>query len=97
MGQYHEIVRQLRPLVYSLDLNNPPSTVTVLHLESRASKINDLTNRGTVDVKWRVLEFGHLQSSALKYRGLLGMTPWQTVLKFTADCQAPRSGSKENV
>jgi hypothetical protein len=41
-----------------------------LHLESRAEKIYDATNRGTVDVKWRVLVFGHLPSSVVKSRGL---------------------------
>jgi hypothetical protein len=44
--------------------------VSVLHRESRASKIYDVTIRGTVDVKWRVLEFAHLLSSAVKCRGL---------------------------
>jgi hypothetical protein len=44
--------------------------VSVLHLESRASTIYDATNKGTVDVKWRVLEFAHLLSSAGKSRGL---------------------------
>jgi hypothetical protein len=54
--------------VYSLGRNNPPRIV--LHLESRASKIYDVTNRGTVYVKWRILEFAHLVSSAVKCRGL---------------------------
>jgi hypothetical protein len=68
--------------------------VSVLHLESHASKIYDVTNRGTVDVKWRVLEFGQLLSSAVKCRGFAttGITSWQTALKWTADCQVPRSG-----
>jgi hypothetical protein len=51
-----------------------PPTIKVryrcLHLEIRTSKMYDLPNRGTVDVKWRVLEFGHLLSSAVKCRGL---------------------------
>jgi hypothetical protein len=34
------------------------------------AKIYDATKRGTADVKWRVLEFGHLPSSTVKYRGL---------------------------
>jgi hypothetical protein len=42
----------------------------------------DVTNRGTVDVKWQVLEFGHLLSSAVKCRGLPGITSWQTALKW---------------
>jgi hypothetical protein len=55
---------------YSLGLNNPRRRVSVLHLDSRASKICDVTNRGIVDVKWRVLEFADLLSSAVKCRGL---------------------------
>jgi hypothetical protein len=51
--------------VYSLGLNIPPRTVTVLHLESRASKIYDSTNKETADVKWRELDFSLLLSSAL--------------------------------
>jgi hypothetical protein len=35
------------------------------------SKIYDATNRDSVDVKWRALEFTELPSSALKYCGLL--------------------------
>jgi hypothetical protein len=64
------MVCQLRPWVYSLGLNKTIRCVYVLHLESRAAKIYDVTNRGTVDVKWRVLEFGHLPSSAVKWCGL---------------------------
>jgi hypothetical protein len=57
----------------SLSLNNPYLSylsVSVLHLGSRTSKIYDVTNRGTVDVKWRVLEYFHLLSSAVKCHGL---------------------------
>jgi hypothetical protein len=34
------------------------------------TKIYDVTNRGTVYVKWWVLEFAHLPISAVKCRGL---------------------------
>jgi hypothetical protein len=37
--------------------------VYVLHLESRASKIYDSTNREAVDVKWLELDFNPLLSS----------------------------------
>jgi hypothetical protein len=40
--------------------------ISFVHLESRASKIYDTTNRGTVDVKWQELDFTHLLSSTFK-------------------------------
>jgi hypothetical protein len=36
-------------------------------LESRASKIYDASNRWSLDVKWRVLDFTPLLNSALKW------------------------------
>jgi hypothetical protein len=77
-GKYHEMVCQLRPFVYCVGLNNPPR---ICLTESRASKIYDVTNKGTVDVKWRVQEF------AVKWHELpqTGITHWQTALKRTAD------------
>jgi hypothetical protein len=50
----------------------------------------DLTNWGTVYVKWRVLEFGHMPRIATT-----GIPSWQIAVKWTADCQAPRSGCQE--
>jgi hypothetical protein len=41
--------------------------VSVLHFESRASKIYDSSNRGPLEVKWRELEFTLLLNSALKF------------------------------
>jgi hypothetical protein len=40
--------------------------VSVLHMKSCASKRNDASNRGSLDVKWWELDFTHLLSSALK-------------------------------
>jgi hypothetical protein len=61
------------------------------------SKIYDATNRGTVDVKWRVAGI----RSFAKFPGQMpliattGITSWQTALKWMADCQSPRSGCQE--
>jgi hypothetical protein len=55
----------LRPLMYSLGLNNSPRIGFTLL--SRASKRNCAANRGSVDVKWRVLDFTQLWQAALKY------------------------------
>jgi hypothetical protein len=67
--------------MYRIGLNNPPR----ICLTSRKSRVNiyDATNRQTVNVKWRVLEFTELLSSALKYCGLPRQAmalPWQTAL-----------------
>jgi hypothetical protein len=59
------IVYQLRPLVFSLGLNNPPR-IGILYSKSRAAKRYDASNRGTLDVKWRELELSLLPSSVLK-------------------------------
>jgi hypothetical protein len=50
--------------VFGLGLNNP--RVGILYSKSRATKRYDALNRGTLDVKWRELEFSLLPSSALK-------------------------------
>jgi hypothetical protein len=62
------MVCQLRPLVY-IRLNNLPRICRTPR-KSRVKKNYDITNRGTVDGKWRGLEFGHLLSSAVKCRRL---------------------------
>jgi hypothetical protein len=67
---------------------------SILHLESRASKIYDATNRRPVDLKWRVLEFGQFRSQMPRI-ATTGMNFWQKALKWIADCQAPRSGCQE--
>jgi hypothetical protein len=60
----------------------------------------DVTNRGTVDVKWRVPTGTEIHSFAKRRSPMpriitTGIVPWQTALKWTADCQAPRSGCQE--
>jgi hypothetical protein len=52
-----------RPKQFTVSLSHTP-------IESRASKVYDATNIETVDVRWWVLEFTHVLSSALKYCGL---------------------------
>jgi hypothetical protein len=54
----------------------------------------DKTNRGTVYVKWRVLELTPFAKhhSQMPRIATAGIVPLQTALKWTADCQAPRSG-----
>jgi hypothetical protein len=78
------MVCQLRPLVYSLGLNNPPR----ICLTPRKSRVKNLwsNKQGTVYVKWRVLEFGQMPRIATTV-----ITSWQTTLKWNADCQVPRS------
>jgi hypothetical protein len=48
---------QLRPLTYSLGLSNAPRLSFKLVQYSRASNINDVSNSGFIDVKWRGLDF----------------------------------------
>jgi hypothetical protein len=57
----------------------------------------DVTNRGTVDVKWRVLEFGHLLSSAVKCRGLPHNRNNFLANSSQVDCGLPRSGCRGQV
>jgi hypothetical protein len=39
-----------------------------------------------------VLEFGHLFRGQMPRIATTGIISWQTALKWTADCQVPRSG-----
>jgi hypothetical protein len=59
-------VYQLRPLAFSLGLNNPRSRVGNLYSKSRTATRYEASNRGALNVKWRELEFSLLPSSALK-------------------------------
>jgi hypothetical protein len=91
------MVYQMGQLVYSFGLND--SLRICLTPRKSCVKIYDTTNRGTVQCPCKMAGTGI--HSLAKLRGQMpqftttGITPWQTVLKFTADCQAPRSGGKE--
>jgi hypothetical protein len=94
-GYYHEMVCQLRPLVYSLGLNNPPR----ICLTPRKTRVKNV---------WRIIQ-GNCQFkmvgagiwSFAKFHGKMpqiattGITSWQTALKWTADCQSQRTGCQE--
>jgi hypothetical protein len=75
-------VYQLRPLVYSLGLNNPPRRYFIL---SKVARQKDMTlQTGILDVKWRELELGLLLSSALK------CVPRIVAIRgVPADCHSP--------
>jgi hypothetical protein len=86
------MVCQLRPLVYSLGLHNPPR----ISLTPRKSRVKNLwrNKRGNCRCKmagagiWSFAKFcGQMPQIATT-----GITFWQTALKWTADCQVPRSG-----
>jgi hypothetical protein len=62
-GQCHELVCQLRPLLYSLGLNIAPRTCFTP------------PNRGSLNVKWRVLDSTVLLKSALYFTAELSFVP----------------------
>jgi hypothetical protein len=91
-GKYHEMTCQLRPLVYSLGLNNPPR----ICLTPRKSCVKNLwpNKQGNCQCKmagagiWSFAKFcGQIPRIATT-----GLASWQTALKWTADYQVPRSG-----
>jgi hypothetical protein len=89
------MVCQLRPLVYSLGQNNPPR-ICLTPRKSRV-KMYNVSKRGTCRCKMA----GAGIRSFAKFRGQMpriaktGITSWQTALKWTVDCHAPRSGCQE--
>jgi hypothetical protein len=91
------MVCHLRPLVYSLGLNNPQC----ICLTPRKSCVKNLwcNKQGNCRCKmagagiWSFTKFlGQMQRIATT-----GITSWQTALKWTADCQVPRSGCRGQV
>jgi hypothetical protein len=67
-----------------------------VHLESRASKIYDVTNKGTVCKMacTGIRSFAKLLGQKPRI-ATTGIAPCQAALKGTADCQVPRSGCQE--
>jgi hypothetical protein len=68
MVKCHEIVCQLRPLLYSLGLTNELCISTLV--KSRVKTIlyeYDTSNRGPLDVKWRGVNFSLLLNFVLQF------------------------------
>jgi hypothetical protein len=91
------MVCQLRLLVYSLGLNNPPH----ICLTPRKSSAKNVwrNKQGNCQCKmagagiWSFAKFcGQMPRIATT-----GITSWQTALKWTADWQVPRSGCRGQV
>jgi hypothetical protein len=104
----------IRIRIESIRLHNPGSwdsvlteTIGVLYRPNICrtpgkSRVKSLwyNNRGTVDVKWRVLELSLLLHSTLQYRGLRNnhsANRSQVYYLPFCHCQAPLSGSKESM
>jgi hypothetical protein len=91
------MVCQLRPLVYSLGLNNPPR----ICLTPRKSHVRNLWRNKQGNCQCKMAGAGIWLFA--KFRGQMpriattGITSWQTALKWTADCQVPRSGCRGQV
>jgi hypothetical protein len=91
------MVCQLRPLVYSLGLNNPPR----ICLSPRKSRVKNLWRNKQGNCRCKIAGAG-IRSFA-KFRSQMpriattGITSWQTTLKWTADCQVQRSGCRGQV
>jgi hypothetical protein len=91
------MVCQLRPLVYSLGLNNPPR----ICLTPRKSRVKNLWRNKQGNCLCKMSGAGIW--SFAKFRGQMpriattGMTSWETALKWTADCKVPRSGCRGQV
>jgi hypothetical protein len=90
------MVCQLRPLMYSSGLNNPPR----ICLTPRKSRVKNLWRTGNKQGNCQCKMAGAGNRSFAKFRGQMpriattGITSWQTALKWTADCQVPRSGCR---
>jgi hypothetical protein len=89
------MVCQLRPFVYSLGLNNPPR----ICLAPRKSRVKNLWRNKQGNFRRKMAgtgihSFAKLCSQMPRI-ATTGITLWQTALKWTADCLAPRSGCQE--
>jgi hypothetical protein len=81
--------------ICSLGLNNPPR----ICLTPRKSRVKNLlrNKQGNCRCKMagtRIHSFAKLRSQMPRI-ATTGISPWQTALKWTADCQAPRLGCQE--
>jgi hypothetical protein len=91
------MVCQLRPLVCSLGLHNPP----LICLIPRKPLVKNSWRNKQGNCRCKMVGAG-IQSFA-KFRGQMPriattrITSWQTALKWTADCQVPRSGCRGQV
>jgi hypothetical protein len=91
------MVCQLKPLVYSLGMNNPPH----ICLTPRKSCFKNLSRNKQGTCRCKMAGAG-IRSFA-KFRCQMpriaktGITSWQTALKWAADCQVPHSGCRGQV
>jgi hypothetical protein len=91
------MVCQLRPLVYSLGINNPP----LICLTPRKSHVKNLWHNKQENCRCEMAGAG-IRSFA-KFCGQMpriattAITSCQTAFKWTADCQVPRSGCSGQV
>jgi hypothetical protein len=91
------MVCQLWPLMCCLGLNNPPC----ICLPPRKSRFKNLWHNKRGNCRCKMAGAGF--RSFAKFRGQMlriattGTTSWQTSLKWTADCQVPRSGCRSQV
>jgi hypothetical protein len=87
------MVCQLRPLVYSLGLNNPPR----IFLTPRKSQVKNLWRNKQGNCWCKMAGAGIWFRGQMPRIATIGITSWQTALKWTADCQVPRSGCRGQV
>jgi hypothetical protein len=91
------MVCQLRPLVYSLGLNNPPS----ICLTPRKSRVKNLWHNKQGNCRCKMAGAGIWSFAKFRCQmpqiATTGITSWQPALKWTADCQVPRSGCLSQV
>jgi hypothetical protein len=92
------MVCQLRPLVYSLGLNNPPR----ICLTPRKLRIKNLwrNKQGNCRCKMAgagIRSFDKFCGQMPRIATTTGITSLQTALKWTADCQVPCTGCRGQV
>jgi hypothetical protein len=88
--QFHEIVCQLRPLTYSLDLNNAPCIS--FKLGKSLFKLIRHFKQGASRCKMAA----KLRAPMPRF-ATIRITVWQSALNRTVDCQPPLSGLKRSL